>query len=231
MTLKINSQRGFRMGYLLVRFFAFIGFLSLVMVIATGALIWTLLNKAGQSASVTGPIVLHLDLRQKVLDTVEDNFLLSAFSDSGPVLHSIIDALDRGSVDPRVVALVADFGGDSFSLATAQEIRDAITRFRSTGRLTIAYSDSFGEFSPGNTAYYLAASCEQVWLGPIGNVSITGIRSEVPFARNALDMLGVTAQFVRHGLFKSFTEMFTEDGFSPEHRSMVEELDRSYSSL
>ena len=47
-------------------------------------------------------------------------------------------------------------------MATAQELAAALSRFRESGKFTIAYADTLGESGAGNIAYYLASSFEEV---------------------------------------------------------------------
>ena len=86
-------------------------------------------------------------------------------------------------------------GDDLLALAKTQEVRDAIRAFRAKGKVAIAFADTFGEGGPGTRPYYLATACDEIWLQPLGEVGLTGLRSEMPFFRGALDLLGVTASF------------------------------------
>ena len=58
-------------------------------------------------------------------------------------------------------------------MATAQELASAVTRFRESGKFTIAYADTLGELVPGNIAYYLASTFEEIWMLPLGTVGLT----------------------------------------------------------
>ncbi len=207
----------------LVGFLAVIGFLTLLVMIGVGVLI-TVLATGPDHPPPPDRIVLHLDLRRAVPDMRREGLLGFAMAGSAPTLHELVDTIDRARGDDRVVGMVAEFGGDSFGLATAQEIGDAVQRFRTSGRFTLATADSFGEFGPSNAAYWLASRFEQVWLAPIGTLGLTGVRAEVPFAHDGLARLGVEPEFVRRGPYKSFTESLTERDFTPPHREMVESL-------
>ncbi len=49
----------------------------------------------------------------------------------------------------------------------------------------------FGEFGPGNGAYYLATSFDQIYLQPSGDIGLTGLMLESPFVKGTLEKLGM----------------------------------------
>jgi hypothetical protein len=60
----------------------------------------------------------------------------------------------------------------AFGFARLQEVRDAILRFRESGKWAIASMETAGEFSPGIAAYYLASAFSSIWLAPPGDISL-----------------------------------------------------------
>ena len=71
-------------------------------------------------------------------------------------------------------------------IAQVQELRDAVLAFRAAGKSAVAFAETFGEFGPGNGAYYLATAFDEIYLQPSGDVGLTGdhVRDAVP-ARDA----------------------------------------------
>jgi protease-4 len=92
----------------------------------------------------TGPLILELDLTDGIGEgPVTDP--LSAFMSRRKIrLPDIIEGLRRARQDDRVRALVVKVGGGRIGLARMQEIRAAVTAFRESGKLTVAWSESFG---------------------------------------------------------------------------------------
>ena len=107
-------------------------------------------------------------------------------------LRDVVDAIDRGAGDDRVVGMIAKIGAAPMGMAQTQEIRDAVQRFRAHKKFAVAYAETFGEFGPGNGAYYLATAFDPIYLQPSGDVGLTGIIMESPFIKGALSKLGVT---------------------------------------
>lgn len=201
----------------LVRLFALIGFLIVAVVVTGVVLYWR------SEPSLPDAIVLELDFERPMVEAPGGG-LDSLLGHGDATLRDVLDAVERGRTDPRVKGLVARFGGDTIGFAQAQEIRAAIDRFRATGRFAIAYADSFGESGAGNRSYMLASAFDEVWLQPLGIVSLTGLSAQIPFLRTALDELGVRPQFQQREEYKSFAEMLTRSDFTPAHREMMESL-------
>ena len=65
-------------------------------------------------------------------------------------LRTIVGRLAAASDDPEVVGLLARLGSTSISLAQAQELSDAIMRFRRKGKEAIAWAETFGELGRGH---------------------------------------------------------------------------------
>ena len=116
-------------------------------------------------------------------------------------------------------------GGRTGSPARAgQELGDAIGDFRSTGKLAVAWAETFGEFNMGSVGYYVATFCDEVWLQPSGDVCLTGVAAEVPFLRGALDKAGITPQLAQRHEYKNAANVFTHRGFTAAHREATGRL-------
>jgi len=109
-------------------------------------------------------------------------------------------------------------------MALAQEIRAAIADFRRTGKPVLAWAETFGEFAPGNTAYALAAACDEVWLQESGDLGLTGIGTQPTFLRDALDRLGITVQLGQRHEYKNAANMFTQNELTPGHQEALGRL-------
>ena len=104
-----------------------------------------------------------------------------------PALFDLVDALHSAAEDPRVEAVVAELGDGQFDLAQNQAIAAALAVVRAAGKPTYAYTDSFGEMSPGYAAYHLASAFDEIWLQPVGQLAATGIALESRFYGDLLE--------------------------------------------
>src|SRR5437763_9218372 len=106
----------------------------------------------------TAPLILELDLTDGVPEGPVSDPLSAILSLRKTRLPDIIEGLQRARHDDRVRALVAKVGGGRIGLARMQEIREAVSGFRESGKLAVACAETFGEFTHGNLPYYLATA-------------------------------------------------------------------------
>ncbi len=171
-----------------VRLFALVGLIVVLLAAGGGYYAWKTWE---HEEPLPDSIVLDLNLDQSLEEHGTDSRLSDALFSRGDSLRDMVDALDRGRLDPRVKGVVARLGGDQVGTGKSQELRAAIQRFRSSGRFAFAFSESFGELGPGDRSYYIASAFDRIWLQPVGLVGLTGLSASVPFGRGALDEIGV----------------------------------------
>ena len=175
----------------------------------------------------TAPLILELDLTEGISETRPTDPVSAIASRNRAPLPDVLDALRRAREDDRVAVLVAKLGGKGIGLAAVQELRNAITEFAATGKSTVAWAESFGEFSASNVQYYLATAFEKIWLQPSGDLGLTGLAIERVFLRGLLDKLGADFEVAKRREYKSAAEQFTESGFSAPAREETERLTAS----
>jgi protease-4 len=144
--------------------------------------------------------------------------------DESTTVRSVITALDKARQDERVKGLIVRVGAPIIAPGHAQELRDALVRFRDSGRRTIATADTFGEGVSGNLSYYLATACAEVYLQPSGEVGVMGLRLEQPFVKRALQNLGVVPRFGQRESYKNAPNTFLESGLTEAHRESLTSL-------
>src|SRR4051794_33153831 len=105
----------------------------------------------------TAPIILELDLADGVVEGLPADPLAAFLARRKTYLRDVLDGIRRGAGDPRVRAVVVRVSG-GIGLAMAQELRDAVQAFRDAGKLTLAWTESFGETGRGTVPYYLATA-------------------------------------------------------------------------
>src|SRR5215469_18950105 len=209
------------MRRVVVGFFAAIGFLTVLLVLAGVLLIGGLKPKVTPLAD---NIILSVDLTHELAEGAHEDRLLRLLVGGEATLRDVLDAIETASGDPRVKGLVARVGEDGLGLGKIQELRDSIAAFRAKGKFALAFADSFGEFGPGTRPYYLATAFDEIWLQPMGNVGLIGLYAEVPFFKGTLDLLGIATQFDHREEFKTAMNSLTETKMTPPHREEVDAL-------
>src|SRR5712692_4706781 len=177
----------------------------------------------------TAPLMLELDLTEGVLETRPPDPVSALMTRHQATITDILAGLRLARTDARVKALIVKVGGRPIGLGLVQELRAAVKQFGAAGKPTIAWADTFGEFSPGNVPYYLATAFDQIWLQPSGDLMLNGMAVVRRFLRGALDKLGVTVQVGARHEYKSAAEQLTETGFSGPAREATDRVIASVS--
>ena len=172
----------------------------------------------------TAPLILELDLTDGISEGPVTDPLSAIMSRRRLKMTDIIEGLRRARQDDRVRALVVKLGGGRIGLARMQDIRGAVTAFRETGKLAVAWSETFGEFTHGNVPYYLATAFDRIYLQPSGSVGLTGVAVEQLFLHDALAKIGVGFQSAKRYEYKSAADNLTERGFTGPAREATERL-------
>ncbi len=203
--------------------FAGIGiFFVTVVFLAVLAISW---GHKPQRAELPDKMVLALNLDQglKENDSSQNLMGLLEGEQEGLSLQEIIQTLDQARLDQRVQGLTVNIEDGDFGLANVQELRNAIQRFRRSGKFAYLYANTLGQH-PAMAEYWLASAFDKIWLQPLGELAITGFGAEMPFGRELLDKVGVEPELLHVGKYKSFPEMAMRDSASPENRAMTEDM-------
>jgi protease-4 len=172
----------------------------------------------------TAPLILELDLTDDVPDGPATDPFSAVLSLRKIRLPDLIEGLRRASRDDRVRALVVKVGGSRLGLARIQEIRKAVSGFRESGKLSVAWAETFGEFTHGNLPYYLATAFDRIYLQPSGALGLTGVAVEQLFLHDALAKIGVGFQSAKRHEYKTAADSLTERGFTGPAREAAERL-------
>src|SRR6185437_8113404 len=175
----------------------------------------------------TGPLILELDLTEGIAEGPPQDPVSALLTLRRTRLPDVLEGLRRASTDDRVRALVVKVGGSRIGLATIQELRGAVKDFRQSGKLAIAWAETFGEFVRGNLPYYLATGFDRIYLQPSGSLGLTGIAVEHVFLHDALAKLGVDFQSAKRHEYKSAADQLTETGFTGPAREAAQRLTES----
>ncbi|MBJ6760784.1 signal peptide peptidase SppA [Myxococcaceae bacterium JPH2] len=197
---------------------ACIGALSILFFIG---IVGLLVLASSSKPSVPSNLVLELDLDQPLPEHVLDESFAGAFGKRPTTVRDVVEALEKAGSDPRVKSVVARVGSPG-SAAQAQELRDAVQAFRAKGKRAVAYADSLGESGNGTGAYYLASAFDEIYIQPSGDVALTGISIETPFARDAFAKFGVVPRFSKRAEYKNAVDTYTEQDYTAPHREATD---------
>jgi protease-4 len=175
----------------------------------------------------TGPLILELDLTDGITEGPPADPLSALLTMRRTRLQDLLDGLRRAAGDDRVRVLVVKVGGSGIGLAMVQELRAAIGDFRRSGKLAVAWAESFGDFVRGNVPYYLATGFDRIYLQPSGTLGLTGVAVEQVFLHGALEKLGIDFESAKRYEYKSAPDQLTESGFTGPAREATARLAES----
>ena len=163
--------------------------------------------------------VLALRVSGSLPDYLPDDPLRKFFGGPSQSLSGLVLQFKKAKVDNRIKAIILEVDMSGAGWGKAEEIRDAITDFRSSGKPVYAYME-LGM----NKELYIASACDKVYLAPPGELFINGLAADVMFFRGSLDKLGIYPDIYQIGAYKSAGDMFTRKEMSDAHKEYINSL-------
>ena len=176
---------------------------------------------AARGPSVQSGSILWLRVPANLTEYVPDNLFGQLVAGRRDTVGAVVDALRKAKVDDRVDGVVVVPSLQQGLWGKVQEIRDAMLDFRESGKPLVAYLE-YG----GGQQYYLATAADDVYLTPTSSLDVVGVASYELFLRDALEEIGTYPDMLHAGDFKTASNLYTENTFTPEHREMSESLNR-----
>jgi protease-4 len=136
-----------------------------------------------------------------------------------PSVEAFAEALERLANDPRVEGIVVVLSGLSAGPATVCSLRQAIARFRSSGKQATAYLHDLDLWS-----YLLACACDRIAAPESSSFQAAGVRSEVTFLKDTLALAGIEADLEAFAEYKVAPDTFRRSAMTEPHREMLESL-------
>lgn len=160
---------------------------------------------------------LRVRLRSPLLESRAP--LLLPVREAPQALVDLLATLEAAASDPRVDGVLVELAGAPRGLAQAEALRRALLGVRAGGKPVVAYGEAIAaeEFLVGSAA-------TKLWMPPTGSLFLVGLRLEGLFLGELLQRVGVRADVVRIGEFKTAAETFLRREMSPEQREQLEGL-------
>jgi protease IV len=191
---------------------------ALILVGALGiAVIWLALRKG--EPTIRDNSVLTLRVAGSLPDYSPDDPFKKVFGGPDQSLTGLVMQFKKAKVDKRIKAILLDVNMSGVGWGKAEEIRDAITDFRSSGKPVYAFIE-LGL----NKEYYIATACDKIIMPPPGEIFINGLAADVMFFRGSLDKLGIYPDIYQIGKYKTAANMFTEKEMTEAHKEFVNEM-------
>ena len=195
--------------------------ISILMILGIGAAM-----SGGESEfEVKENSILKLDLNRPIVEnasTEEDNPFATIpnpfFESTEKIgLIQILSALERARIDNNVKGIYLDVSFPMAGYAKLTEIRNALEKFKRSGKFIYAYANSYSE-----KAYYIASVADEAYLNPSGLLDFNGISVQYMFYKKAFDKLEIEPLVFRVGQYKSAVEPFIRENMSPENKMQTQ---------
>jgi protease-4 len=187
-------------------------FLALVVVLATA---WWL-GRQGPVLKDKTALVLNIsgDLVEQYSGSASEALLADALGQRRreTQLRDVLVALEAAAKDPKIDRVVLNLDDlDGGGTASLRDVAAALARFKQSGKQVVAWGSAYSQ-----RQYFLAAHADEIYLHPMGSVTLTGIGGNALYFKDALDKLGVTMHAFQAGKYKSAIEPLVRNQPSPE---------------
>jgi protease-4 len=170
---------------------------------------------AKEKPDVDKKSVLVIDLSNQFNEQKKENPLSGLTGSEGdlPGLYDVIRLIDHARTDDRIAGIYIEANGNGNGMASNNELRDALQRFKATRKFVLAYADMLSQ-----GAFFVASVADKVYVNPSGGVDWSGFNVDLAFLKGTLDKLEIKPQIFYAGKFKSATEPFRTDKMTPENK-------------
>ncbi len=177
-----------------------------------------------EPVEVAANSIFHLQLKTEIIDRSSDNpfdsFDFISFTPGSAIgLNELMRNIRKAKEDENISGIFLDLSITQTGWSTIREIREQLTDFKKSGKFIVAYGDVMTQ-----GAFYLASVADEIYINPEGGIDFRGMNAEVMFFKNMLEKIGVDAQVIRHGEYKSAGEPFYLERLSPENREQIQEV-------
>ncbi len=170
------------------------------------------------TTTVSENSLFKLELKGEVTERMIDNPFASLMSEEQTALglNDVLSSIQKAAENEYIKGIYLEAGGIMANPASTEEIRNALMRFKQTGKFVVAYGDNYTE-----SDYYICSVADKVILNPQGMVDWHGMASQTIYFKDLLAQLGVEMEVFKVGTYKSAVEPYTSMEMSDENREQI----------
>jgi len=190
-------------------FFAF----ALIIVVATLSISAMLLADTAQKND--SPI-LRINLSGIISEKESYDPMALAFFKFGikqQGLNDILTAIEEARHNPQYKGIYLNMGFVQAGTSAMQEIRNALLKFKESGKFVVAYGEMVSQRS-----YYTASVADKIVLNPLAMLDFKGLGSMRQYHKGVLENMGIEMQVFKVGEYKSYVEPYISDKMSDYDR-------------
>lgn len=215
----LNILSSFVGTWLAIILFAIAGVIAVVGIVGSLGM-----NSLNQTNTIKKRSVLVLNLdgpieeREEALEP-DIPAILQGNMSKPQTLDVITEALEEAAKNDDIAMLYIKCGNIQAGGATLNAVRDAVSKFKKSGKKVYAYGDGISQ-----GCYYVASIADKIYMNPAGELNLHGMSSSNFYMKGLLDKLGVQFQVVKVGTFKSAVEPYILNEMSDPARAQLDTL-------
>lgn len=164
--------------------------------------------------------ILHINLSGKISDKPNSSeFTIASSAHCGKGMLAISEAIISAKDNPNVQAVFLEIGEISGGVGNLSSIRRNLLEFKKSGKKVYAYSDGMSQLG-----YYVSTVADSIFVHPVSHLEWKGLGAQLMYFKSMLDNIGVKAEPIRVGKFKSAIEPFILENMSEENEEQVKVL-------
>lgn len=176
----------------------------------------------GKINPVEDKSVLHVKFNKEITDRapMEDFNIASLIqqADGKDGLDDILRNIRTAADDPRIEGIFLDFSNVPAGMASLEEIRLELLKFKESEKWIMAYSEYYSQ-----KGYYIASVADEIYLYPEGGLDWKGLGGELYFLKGFFEKTNIEMQVIRgsNNRFKSAVEPYMYDKMSSANREQT----------
>lgn len=184
-------------------------------------------SMGGSTTPVLNETILKIDLSEVISDAPSTDPMASFDFNTMQAMPQLslmqtLRAMDAAAGDDRIKGIYLRLNGLGLvENGVMEELREAIVRFKESGKFVVAYNESYTQGS-----YYLATAADKIYIQHEGSMDWSGLASSLMFYKGLLDKLDLKVEIFRPTAckFKSAVEPYFLNKMSPENRAQMQAL-------
>lgn len=192
--------------------------LVVLLIVLGAAVLSAAIALRGSAPAALSPAVLVWQVPYELEESSPpaDSWSMAAFRPERPTVWDIVRTIDRAAGDGSVDGMVLHLDGIGWGWGKVAEVRDALLRFRESGKPLYVSLPQGGE-----REYFLASAADLIAVPPLGVLQLDGLTASALFWRGTYDKLDIRPNFASVGTYKSAVEAYTRNEMSEASREAL----------
>ena len=181
--------------------------------------IFVLALMSGDHSSIDDKAVLRLKLGGDVPEFIRTSGFDDLFGTPPVTVLEYVQDLKKAAVDKRIKGVLVELAPLSVGYAKVEELRDALTEFKKSGKFVLVYSEHLSE-----KEYALALAGDEIIMPKDSWFEFNGLATDIGHYPGLLEKAGVEVQYFRYGKYKSVSgEQSGRKAFTEPVKEMINE--------